>query len=801
MAALLRNYNDITRDLEIGTTVPSCPSKIAPFILQNHQLAISKYLREHDSLLLWHGLGSGKTISSIASAFESYIPTGGASPNNVIVACPASLMDNYQTELDKYKDDVLLFTTMPYSGLAIDIANKFIQEFKKQSQKGLPEPPWFRGFIKKLITKIGTTGDIKNFSNIPDIIASNSEPYYNVTLSGGKKTKRKRKKKQTQKGGYNQSMPIDINTGTIQFTFKSTNGTLNRGGFGDLSNTFLIIIDESQLFISQLRQDYSDIDLRDKLPFKGFIPMAEFTDYIDRTYSHLGIKRTRAHLLYRDLLKRPSHTKLALLSATPIIKNKYEIAIFVNLLARETLMPINASVFEHNFGIVDSIPKYEYLMSSEVRQTNISGKIFSRIRNQDEFIRNCSGLVSFFGNVAEMLPPLRILKTLDEVHPSYPKKALKHVYNNDGTAFLNIIECPLTKKQAIHIKYLQFVCETHGTVLGSLKPQFYDCAFSLDSPDDPGARVSHRHFHEGTGEGTGRADARDILVGKYLHSFQHFLDQTSSVPMRNAVGVKSKTPTKAPVDISVVSKSAPISLSELQDNSKLSALMKCILSEGQQKRHVIYVTSRYVSVVIGRLLETAGLIELKNKDQLGIGAGIARVPNKLFAYLRGELEDDDDPVAPGILRYTNDEGNAENKAELIGLFNSDEYYDQFKILIINNCVAEGITLKRTDFIHIMSIPYDLAKLQQIVARVYRNCVHPPGGSVTPFMYLTTESNDDGISPEDYASLHPENTQWQEYAVRLEKDYEINDFVEKVRENDELLPYYRLIKDCAIENVL
>ena len=45
MAALLRNYNDITRDLEIGKTVPSCPSKIAPFILQNHQLAISKYLR------------------------------------------------------------------------------------------------------------------------------------------------------------------------------------------------------------------------------------------------------------------------------------------------------------------------------------------------------------------------------------------------------------------------------------------------------------------------------------------------------------------------------------------------------------------------------------------------------------------------------------------------------------------------------------------------------------------------------------------------------------------------------------
>lgn len=110
---------------EIGTTVPSCPSNIAPFILQNHQLAISKYLREHDSLLLWHGLGSGKTITSIASAFES----SNTRMNTVIVACPASLMDNYQEELEKYKDLVIQFTTMPHSGLAIDIANKFIDTY------------------------------------------------------------------------------------------------------------------------------------------------------------------------------------------------------------------------------------------------------------------------------------------------------------------------------------------------------------------------------------------------------------------------------------------------------------------------------------------------------------------------------------------------------------------------------------------------------------------------------------------------------------------------------------------------
>jgi hypothetical protein len=799
-----KKYSDFIRDLHLGTTVPSCPSKIAPFILQNHQLGISKYLSEHDSLLLWHGLGSGKTITSIASAFESYTPAaaGAAAPiNNVLVACPASLMDNYQDELDRYKDFVLLFTTMPHSGIAIDIANKFIQEFQEQSKVSkLPEPDWFRGFIEKLIMKIGTTGDISKFtkfSDIQSIVASNSEPTYDASLTGGK-TKRKRKRK-TQKGGYKRSMRITIDTtfqtkGDIEFIFKSTNGNLNTGGFGDLSRTYLIIIDESQLFISQLRLDYAEVDLRSKLPSfsKGFIPIDEFQVYIDKTYGHVGYKNARPNVLYRELLSRPAHTKLALLSATPIIKNKYEISIFVNLLARKTLMPVNASVFEHNYGITNRTADYTYDMSSGARNMNILGKIHSRIRNEKEFVKNCKGLVSVFGNVAEMLPPLILLKTLNTI-------PVKHIYNNDGNPFLNIIECPLSKNQALYIKYFQFVCETHGGVLGPLKTQFYDCAFPLDSPEDPGAKVSSTHLDE-SGASTGRADGRDIVVGKYLHSFQKFLDETVTVAERDGIGVKNKIPPKAQLDVSVALKASPISLTNLQkENGKLKALMKSILSGDGNGRHVIYVTSRYVSVIIGRLLEFAGLLELKNKDQLGTVAGVTPLPNKLFAYLRGESEDDSDPVAPGILRYTNDEGNAENKAELIKLYNSDQHYDKFKILIINNCVAEGITLKRTDFIHIISIPYDLAKLQQIVARVYRNCVHPPGGTITPYIYITTESNDDALTPADYSTLHRENIEWQQYPRRLERDYEINDLVRKIRENDELLPYYRLIKQCSIEN--
>jgi len=799
MAALVRKYSDIKRDLGIGTTVPSCPSSIAPFILQNHQLAISKYLREHDSLLLWHGLGSGKTITSIASAFES----SNTRMNTVIVACPASLMDNYQEELEKYKDLVIQFTTMPHSGLAIDIANKFIQECKTQVASGLPEPPWFRGFIQKLIIKIGTTGDITKFRNIPAIIASNYEPDYDATLVGGRKTKRKRNKKNKTRGGYKTRMPIEIEpTRNIHFTFKSTNGTLNTGGFGDLSDTYLIIIDESQLLLSQLRLDYSGDNLSDSgLDLTKIIDMVDFDEYIGRKYGSLGRENKRAHTIYSDLFGRPQHTKLALLSATPIIKNKFEIAIFVNLLSRKSLMPINTVAFEHNYGIPHLIGgDYEFHMTSHERETQIHSNIHSPIKNEDEF-KACfkEAEVSYFGNIAEMLPVLTLLP------------GNKYVFNNDGIAFLNIVECPLDKKQALYLKYLQFVSDLHGD-FGKFKPDFYDCAFPLDSPDDRGTPLPTRFRKKSDddmaglfAEATGRAEEIGPLIGKYLYTFQNFLDAASTTITFSAIKSPNKVTQRLAPHPSVVGKLIPITLSTFGKNSKISKLLLNIIIN-PQSRHVIYVTSRYASVVIGRFLEQASYIELKTPAQLGIGVGfqpaVAAVPNKLYAFLRGQSEDNIYDTSQKMLRYTNDEGNAVNKADLIDLFNS-ETLPQFKILIINNCVAEGITLKRVDFIHVMSIPYDIAKLQQIVARVYRNCVHPPGRSITPFIYITTESNDDNLKEADYDSLHKDNADWQVYARadRLERDYETNKFVEKIRENDNLLPYYRLIKECAIESSL
>ena len=67
-------------------------------VLQEHQKLPVKYIKRKDvnGILLYHSLGSGKTITSITMA-EKF-------PNKeVVVIVPASLQDNYKKELKKVK--------------------------------------------------------------------------------------------------------------------------------------------------------------------------------------------------------------------------------------------------------------------------------------------------------------------------------------------------------------------------------------------------------------------------------------------------------------------------------------------------------------------------------------------------------------------------------------------------------------------------------------------------------------------------------------------------------------------------
>jgi hypothetical protein len=103
MASLFNNYKkNLAQEAAIPATCPG-DDDVSEFSLMTHQQIVRDYLNLYSpyrGLLLYHGLGSGKTCSSIA------IAEGLKNAKPIIIMTPASLQVNYREELKKCGDEL-----------------------------------------------------------------------------------------------------------------------------------------------------------------------------------------------------------------------------------------------------------------------------------------------------------------------------------------------------------------------------------------------------------------------------------------------------------------------------------------------------------------------------------------------------------------------------------------------------------------------------------------------------------------------------------------------------------------------
>ena len=96
-------FNHYKQELNDNKDNISCDSQSSEFSLLIHQQLVRDYLNLYSpyrGLLLYHGLGSGKTCTSIA------IAEGLKNAKKVFILTPASLEENYLSELKKCGDDI-----------------------------------------------------------------------------------------------------------------------------------------------------------------------------------------------------------------------------------------------------------------------------------------------------------------------------------------------------------------------------------------------------------------------------------------------------------------------------------------------------------------------------------------------------------------------------------------------------------------------------------------------------------------------------------------------------------------------
>lgn len=280
--SLFSSYRDAVMD---DTTQISCDSigksSSEDFTLLNHQKLVRDYLNlytPYRGLLLLHGLGSGKSLSSIA------IAEGFKSKKKIIVMTPASLRRNYMEELKKYGEPIY----------------KKNQYWQWISTRDHPEA-------------IETLSSVLNLSI----------EYINKKKGAWLVNTMKPSNYDSLEPGEIKSLDDQIDE-MIQYKYKFINyNGLRRDKLRDMTNNFetnifddaVIIIDEAHNFISRIVN---------KLSKEKEIP-------VDKNGKKERLPYSLALVLY-ELLLSAKNARVVLLTGTPIINYPNEIGILFNIL-------------------------------------------------------------------------------------------------------------------------------------------------------------------------------------------------------------------------------------------------------------------------------------------------------------------------------------------------------------------------------------------------------------------------------------------------------------------------------------
>jgi hypothetical protein len=535
--------------------------------------------------------------------------------------------------------------------------------------------------------------------------------------------------------------------------------------FGDNS---LIVIDESQLLVSNIRSAFEK----------------SFRDYIYN--SHTGISDKYVNL-YRYFIENANRKKIKIiaLSGTPIVNRPIELAILFNIISSpdRVIEPPNKenelfdlTRFENEYRILrpaDYIP-YNYDNDNsdssnppEKRENydKISDlNVIVNSRDDPEptaqnFKEKVYGYLSYFGNIPNLLPSVELIP------------GGKIGYNNDGKPLFTIIESVMSVEQINTIINLTILSQldSNNDLLKNLLSLSKD--YVIDVNMELRDRVPRRR------------DSQNNIIPDYNpREATHNFVENNMTAYHNLIS----TPTQY------------IGMDYIEnlrnESSKMYDIIKMI-DEHKDSKHIVYCESRRISVAFARNLQRY----LGYKEFFGTELNAANKSNITdeykYMFLTGKGEKDD---IDKYIKYTNNEGLLQNnkdstlKEKMIEHFSNQIPGSKFNVVILNSAAAEGITLKKVHYVHFLQVPPNMSRLYQIIGRAIRNCTHHglTDTKVRPILYLSS-----GTLSEDQIRNNYNDIQTRVNEI-LNKNK--NKYQSMVQENDNNIPFLRLLKDASID---
>ena len=745
-------YEDETKDVMKEKCLKAQDSD--EFTLMTHQKIVKMYIQlytPYRGLLLYHGLGSGKTCSSIA------IVEGLKSHKKVYIMTPASLEKNYKTQL-KECGDKLYRLNQHWSKKKINIKN--IDE--------LNEMVSLLGIKKTTIRSMGGGW----------IADTTSPPNYNSLSSDEKKE-------------------IDTQINELldaKYTFLHYNGLRDRH-ISKHSNNYsrnmfdnsVVVVDEAHNLISQIVNKIGSINL-EKL----------------HTLVESGDQVLSISLKLYHYLMDAKNCKIILLSGTPMINYPNELAIIFNILRGyiktwsfkvSTSGALSEMDIKKTLGAIGTVDYVEYNSNNELltitknpfgfynmedasnkflgvkydERGNMSDDDFEQaiqaallnkkvkiiekkialnralpekfemfsqmflndkgeIQNKKTLQKRILGLVSYLGDKKALMP--EILNTnmieiemsdfqipiyaearyseLNEAKRNAKKKKKESIYDNTTSTY-----------RVFSRAFCNFVFP--GDTLPNGKKLVRPMPHSNDDAKEGGIKVAETDidalnseqleaFPDGIYDGSNLSaelDRESNTYGKKIYDALSGLKSNSNKYLSRA-GLSKYSPKFLKIlDV----------IEETSNNPEQDGL------------HLIYSQFRTLEGigVFKLVLEENGFAELKvKKDALGIYELDIKEEDfgkPRFALYTGTETEEERELIRNIYNSAWEKIPVKMKEELEKMSSNNFYGEILKILMITSSGAEGINLKNVRHVHIMEPYWHPVRLEQVIGRARRICSH------------------------------------------------------------------------------
>ena len=759
---ITRTYSSYKKEMENTDSVATCEKNDdAPFSPMAHQKIVRDYMSKfspYRGILLFHGLGAGKTCSSIA------IAEGLKTNRQVIVMTPASLRMNYIEELKKCGDDIYKknqyweFVNHNDDSQIIDqlsgilsLPTDFIQRNGGAWLVNVTKPPNF----ESLSTKNKKDVDIQINMMI-------SQKYKFINYNG----LRKAALATLSKNG--QINPFDNKVVVIDEAHNFVSRIVNKLGrkdtlSGDLyefimsaKNARIVLLsgtpiinypNEIAILFNMLRgyiQTWSfklSAENKEKITKQYFEDMfnnktksGAVMDYIEYMPNSTTLRVTRNPFGFVNVSKNQKHVGVKQSTRGEMSDNEFKVSILSTLKRDKniTVVKNGVSTMSHK-PLPDDLKSFKALFIDEKE----------KVKNMNLFKRRILGLSSYFRDVESLMPrynktdnfriikigmsdyQLGVYEQARKQERKLEKNNAKNKAKQQAGANAGIFEDTVSTYRIFSRAFCNFVFPKE--IPRPLPRSEEEMNMLKDEDDLDGLSVEEKAQNPETG-----IDNDDI-------------DKTTDESDKLNQIYKAKV-AKA-LDELERNKNVYLTKEALQSYSpKFLNILENVTEQEYSGPHLIYSQFRTLEGIgiMKMMFEANGFVQFKVAKKGGSWS--LDIP-------------EDDMSKPKFVLYTGTE-TAEEKELIRNIFNGawkyvpssitekvrenhpdNNYGDIIKVIMITASGAEGISLKNVRYVHITEPYWHPVRMQQVIGRARRICSHNDlpveMQTVDVFLYLMT----------------------------------------------------------------